>query len=468
MASLLTSRIFLLMLMGLAGCSSAPLRPDHNAVRSLVAPHLSAAELPATWPSDGLAQSSSPTPALTPPVQREQAVALALRHNRQLRAALAELGVAQAEFAQALSWPAPRISLGISGHGSEVEFELGVHTALTQLLARPWLEQVHSARLDQARLKVAQQVMDVALQTRQAWVQAVAAEELLRYAVQVNEAAAASAELARRMAAVGNFSALQQMREQVFYAEAAAQLASAQHHRVAQREHLARLMGLWGDQLAFELPTRLPDLPSSPLPAANLESVAIAQRLDVRLARSQVLQRQQAWQWQQSATGAQVIDAGAHVSRNNDGSRGSGIELGWQWPWGQSRRATQAQAQAAYQQSQALAEHTAIVARSQVRQAYDAYRTSWDLARHHRDEIVPLKKRISEENLLRYNAMLIGVFELLADARAQIMSVQAAIGAARDFWLADIDLQRALLGPAQLTLAMPVAPAAASMGSDAH
>jgi outer membrane protein TolC len=163
-----------------------------------------------------------------------------------------------------------------------------------------------------------------------------------------------------------------------------------------------------------------------------------------------------------------VIDAGAHVSRNNDGSRGSGIELGWQWPWGQSRRATQAQAQAAYQQSQALAEHTAIVARSQVRQAYDAYRTTWDLARHHRDEIVPLKKRISEENLLRYNAMLIGVFELLADARAQIMSVQAAIGAARDFWLADIDLQRALLGPAQLTLAMPVAPAAASMGSDAH
>jgi hypothetical protein len=68
---------------------------------------------------------------------------------------------------------------------------------------------------------------------------------------------------------------------------------------------------------------------------------------------------------------------------------------------------------------------TAIDARSEVREAYGAYRTAWDIARHHRDEIVPLRQRIAEENLLRYNGMLIGVFELLADARAQIASVNA-------------------------------------------
>jgi len=60
--------------------------------------------------------------------------------------------------------------------------------------------------------------------------------------------------------------------------------------------------------------------------------------------------------------------------------------------------------------------------------------------------VVPLKQRISEENLLRYNGMLIGVFALLADARAQIASVNAAIEAQRDFWLADADLQMALVG----------------------
>ena len=78
--------------------------------------------------------------------------------------------------------------------------------------------------------------------------------------------------------------------------------------------------------------------------------------------------------------------------------------------------------------------------------------SGYDVARHYRDEIVPLKKRISEENLLRYNGMLIGVFELLADTRAQIGSVNAAIEAQRDFWLAQADLDMALLGKPVLTV----------------
>ncbi|MDT9071544.1 hypothetical protein RSW38_25760, partial [Escherichia coli] len=71
-----------------------------------------------------------------------------------------------------------------------------------------------------------------------------------------------------------------------------------------------------------------------------------------------------------------------------------------------------------------------------MREQYSAYRTAYDLARHYRDEIVPLRKTIAEENVLRYNGMLIGVFELLADAREQITSVSQAIDAQRDFWLA--------------------------------
>ena len=71
----------------------------------------------------------------------------------------------------------------------------------------------------------------------------------------------------------------------------------------------------------------------------------------------------------------------------------------------------------------------------EVREAYSAYRDRVStLARHYRDEIVPLRKRISEEKLLRYNGMLISVFELLADAREQVASVNAAIEALRDFW----------------------------------
>ncbi len=89
---------------------------------------------------------------------------------------------------------------------------------------------------------------------------------------------------------------------------------------------------------------------------------------------------------------------------------------------------------------------TALNARSEVRQAYTGYRTAFDTAKHYREEIVPLRKRISEENVLRYNGMLISVFELLADAREQVAAVNAAIDATRDYWLAETELQAAMTG----------------------
>jgi hypothetical protein len=55
--------------------------------------------------------------------------------------------------------------------------------------------------------------------------------------------------------------------------------------------------------------------------------------------------------------------------------------------------------------------------------------------------------------VLRYNGMLIGVFELLADARTQIASVNAAIEALRDFWIAQADLDMALIGKPSLSAA---------------
>jgi len=59
---------------------------------------------------------------------------------------------------------------------------------------------------------------------------------------------------------------------------------------------------------------------------------------------------------------------------------------------------------------------------------------------------VPLRSRISEETLLRYNGMLMSVFELLAESRQQINAVMNAIETQRDFWMADTTLQFAING----------------------
>ena len=83
---------------------------------------------------------------------------------------------------------------------------------------------------------------------------------------------------------------------------------------------------------------------------------------------------------------------------------------------------------------------------------------AFELAQHYRAEVLPLRQRIAEENLLRYNGMFISTFDLLADARRQVQAVDGYLQAQRDFWLARADLDMALLGAPNSSLG--AAPAA--------
>jgi outer membrane protein TolC len=126
------------------------------------------------------------------------------------------------------------------------------------------------------------------------------------------------------------------------------------------------------------------------------------------------------------------------------GKRGLDVELSLPiFDWGTARNA---RAQALYLQSAARVRDVAVKARSEAREAYQGYTTAFELARHYRDEVVPLRQRISEEVLLRYNGMLLSVWDLLGDMRQQVLSVNSAIEAQRDFWLAEADLQTTLTG----------------------
>ena len=88
----------------------------------------------------------------------------------------------------------------------------------------------------------------------------------------------------------------------------------------------------------------------------------------------------------------------------------------------------------------------AVIAASQVRSHYAQYQASFSIAQYYRDEVVPLRKKMLQENLLRYNGMLVGPFDLMADARAQVQSVNSYIAALRDFWVADSNLEMSLVG----------------------
>ncbi len=383
---------------------------------------------------------------LTVPLTAETAVQIALLNNRGLQATYAELGIAEADVVQAGRLRNPGFSFGRFTRADEVEIERTFLFDVLGLITMPIRTDLEKRRFELTKGRVAMETLQVAADTRRAWFNAVAAQETAKYMEQVRMAAETSAELARRMAAAGNFSKLDQAREQVFYAETTAQLARVRQQALAEREKLTRLMGLWGEDIAFKLPERLPDLPKSVRNIADLEATALKQRLDVQGA-MQEAENIAASLGLTKATGfINVIEVGYSRISETGQPRKSGYEVELRLPifdWGSARVA---RAEHTYMQAVNRAADTAVKARSEVREAYAAYRTTYDLAKHYRDEIVPLRKRISEENLLRYNGMLISVFELLADARQQVSSVNTYFETLRDYWLSETSLNLALTG----------------------
>ena len=405
---------------------------------------------------------------LAKPLAMDAAVQVALLNNPGLHAALATLGISDADRAQAGRLANPHLSLGRMVEGDKVEIERALGFNLMALLTLPWRAQWAGQQTELARLQAAQDVVRLAADTRKAWIMAVAAQQSAAYMRDVKDAAEAGAELARRMARVGNLSRLNQAREQSFLAEATAQLARAEQATVASREHLTRLMGVWGAQTAFTLPERLPELPASARMLTDIEAQAIRQRLDVRSAAREAVFVGDSLGVQRATGFINALDLKVVRNTTFDNATGDretlrGAELELPLPifdWGQARSA---RAQAVYGQAVARVRDVGVRARSEAREAYHAYRTAYDLARHYRDEVVPLRKFINDEVLLRYNGMISSIFELLADARTNVAAVNASLEAQRDFWLADTDLHTTLSGtsPGALTRMQASGPAGA-------
>lgn len=384
---------------------------------------------------------------LQQPLTAQGAVEIAFLNNRGLQASLASLGIAESELVRAGRLANPLLRFGrMREGGGIVEIERSLVFDVLGLLTMPVVQDVERRRFEQTQLQAAGDAVGVAVEARRAFYRAVAAQELVKYLQQVKEAADVSNELARRMVQAGNFNKLAQMREQAFYADATSELARARHQAVAERERLVRALGLWGQQAGFRLPDRLPDLPEAPVEPRDAEQTAMEKRLDVLAARRGAESTARSLGLTKTTRFVNVLELG-YANRSVTGEeRANGYEIELELPIFDFGSTRMARAQATYMQALHRTADVAINARSEVRESYSAYRTAYDLARHYRDEVVPLRKRISEENLLRYNGMLIGVFELLADAREQVRSVTSYVQALRDFWMADTALDAALTG----------------------
>ena len=460
----------------LAGCASVSPDGLRSDVASLTAGRtagVAQAALPAMDPSARAKAQQSIDGWLAQPLTQDAAVRIALLNNPGLQARLAALGVADAERVQAISLPNPHLTLGRFTNSQEREIERTLAFGLMDLITLPWRTQREAERLQIATLQAAQDVVQLAADTRRAWLRAVAAEQVAATHDRMVEAAEVGAELARRMAQVGNWSRLQQAREQAVLHVANSQRARARLAAATAREDLNRRLGVWGAQAQYQLAPQLPPLPATALPADGIEATALRERLDVQAARRQLDTQAVRQGW--SRASAVFGDIGLAYSRNTATERATGrsdIKRGWEielplplFDWGGAART---RAQAEVEQSAAQLQDTAVRARSEVRAAWLTYRTALELARQQQSQVVPLRQFISDETTLRYNGMLASVWDMLAEARNSTQAVANAIEAQRDFWLAETDLQLALTGTSPGALQGLTSGAAASTTPQGH
>lgn len=383
---------------------------------------------------------------LKEPLGLDGAVRIAVLSHPGLQASYWDAGIAQADLAQAARLRNPSFGFSRMEGGASREIERSVSLDLAGLLTMPLRQRMAARRHEETTLQVAAAIERHAIATRRAWIEAVAAGQALDYARQVAAAADASSELMERMTLAGNASALDLAREAAFHAEAGAAVLRAGRAREAAREQLTRQLGLWGAQAGYRLPERLPELPARPVELAGIERLALERRLDVRAARAAAAGTAADLGLTRTTRMVNVLDLG-YASKSETGEpRSEGYEISLELPlfdWGGARVA---RAEGVYMQALGRVAETAVNARSEARAGYLGYRASHEVALHYREQVIPLRQKIANETLLRYNGMLASPFELLADAREQAAAVHATIEAVKQFWLAEAELEAALGG----------------------
>lgn len=340
---------FLALPLLVAGCASLSKDNGLAAVNQLTRERLGA-EVHSTRNDVEIGEADAQAKRLlAEPLTLENVANIALLNNPGLRATYTELVIAEADLVQAGRLPNPVLDYKHASGAGGIAIERTLTFNLAQVLTLPLVHRMEKHRFEQVKLQVANETLRVAMDARKAFVEAVAARQDVAYAEDVQLAASASAELAAKMRQSGNWSRLDEAREQVFRAETEANLTRTKMLEVNTREKLARVLGANVDEL--RLPDRLPELPADMPELGNMEAMAMVSRLDILAGKQETAALAESLGLNKTTRFINVLDLGAVRNTDSDAPRQTGYEISISIPlfdWGEARVG---KAEAIYMQS---------------------------------------------------------------------------------------------------------------------
>jgi len=385
------------------------------------------------------------------------AVRLALLHNRNLQAVYQELGIAQAELVQAGLLPNPVLSANVRfGVGPGTGAELGLVQELISILQIPLKKRVAAANLERAKVEVAGAVLDLVLDVKAAFYELQAAQQMLELRRSVADATGFSRLVAERQHEAGNLSDLELRTEQALHEESKVELAIAEAAVLEDRETLNALLGLWGGQTTWSIGARLPSLPREDLSGKGLESRAVAQRLDLVVARTQGLS--QVAQLRLNRFYGLIPSGSTGVTSErepDDGIWHLGPSIDVPLPIFDQNQALIASTAARLRASEERVAALAVEIRADVRRVRVRLEAARQRAAYYEAVLLPLESDVVEETQRQYNAMQIGPLQLVQAKRDQIDVGRRYIETLGEYWAARTELERAVGGELALTDGLP-------------
>jgi cobalt-zinc-cadmium efflux system outer membrane protein len=384
-----------------------------------------------------------------------------------LQASYEEIGVSQADLVQAGLLQNPVFSGQVrwSDSGGKPNVELGLAQNFLSLLFAPARVQVATAKFEATKARVAAEVLDLAAETREAFLTYAASMQLAEVLRRGAQGAQVSVDLSKRMLDAGNVSDLAHAREQAAYESTRIELARAEAEAASAREKVTRLMGLAGAEASWRGVARLPDLPIERLPFDRLEALAIERNMRLAAAKAEAQSLAQSLGYVRSFAWLGDVEIGIDTEKEPAGDRLTGPSIRVPLPIFSTGAPERARAAAELRQAEQRLLQQAIDLRSQVREQREKLIRTRALAEQYAKVVIPLQRRIVGLGLQQYNYMLIGVFDVLAAKQNEIAADRAYVEAVRDYWIARTELDRALGGALPESL---LAPAPASHAHGGH
>ena len=378
----------------------------------------------------------------------ERAVQIALLNNRELQATFEEIGIANADLTEAglLKNPVFNASMRFPDRPpSATNLEFSIVQDFLDLLMIPLRKKVAAAELARVELKVGDEVLKLAAEVKTAFYTLQGKQMLFSRLGELGNTYGAALELSLRQHEAGNINDLELANQQSTYSQAKLDAAQVAAEMRSDQEKLNRLMGVWGVQTQWKIGNELPGLAGS-FRTEHLESLAIAQRLDLAASKAEVGAIVQSLGLTKTYRYVGAIEFGVDTERSPDRQRLTGPTLQLELPIFNQGKGRIARLEAQLRQAERRLEARAIDIRSEVREARDRLLAKKDLATYFRDELVPERKKVLELTVTSYNGMLKGPYDLLLARQNELAAERGSIDALRDYWIARADLERAVGG----------------------